>query len=156
MKRKTTVLLDNNVIDELCTGAKVPELKYAITVRSNIDNPDYSVKYPDLEVIPSVARFGHSMWGGGEVWGSEKTTKLSNELLALGANQRSISNISKQTNKNQRDDADIITAAYVNNCKFLVSNDKKFILKRNVRDLMEKYNVVILSSSEFKEKFKLN
>lgn len=155
MKHKTLVLLDNNVVDELCTSTKAPDVRYAITVRSSIDNPDYLEKYQDLEVVPSVARFGHSVWDGGEVWGSEKTTTLSNELLALGANQRFIHNVSEQTNKNQRDDADIMTAAFINNCRFLVSNDKKFMLKNNVRDLMKKYNVVVLSSYEFKETFKL-
>jgi hypothetical protein len=124
-------------------------LEFAITARSNIDNPEYLAKYKDLKVVPSVARFGHSIWGGGEVWGGEETSKLSNKLLSLGANQKTIKEVGMQTNHNQRDDADIMTAAYINKCSILVSDDKKFMLKNEVIDLMKKYGVTVMSSQAF-------
>lgn len=149
MNTKQLILLDNNVIDKICSLKKPSSIQYAITARSSIDNPDYLSKYKELKVIPSVARFGHSIWGGGEVWGSDESTKLSNDLLALGANQKVIKEVGKQTTHNQRDDADIMTAAFVNSCSVLVSDDKKFMLKSDVVTLMRKYGVSVISSEDY-------
>ncbi len=149
MSTKQLILLDNNVVDKICSLKKPSSIEYAVTVRSNIDNPDYLKKYKELKVIPSVARFGHSVWDGGEVWGSEESTKLSNDLLALGANQKIIKEPGKQTSHNQRDDADIMTAAFVNSCSVLISDDKKFMLKSDVVTLMKKYGVSVISSEDF-------
>ena len=149
MSTKQIVLIDNSVVDKLCSRKKPESIQYVITARTNIDNPEYLEKYKELKIIPSLARFGHSVWDGGEVWGSEETTRLSNELLALGASQRNIKEVGKQTSRNQRDDADIMTAAFINNCSILVSDDKKFILKSDVVALMKNYGVTILSVDAF-------
>lgn len=124
------VLLDNSVVDCVHQSLGVKKHQLLITSQTDNDSPDYRKKYPNLQVIPNVARFGHSIWDGGEVWGSEYTTYLSNELLALASNQKYIKYISEQTNRNQRDDADIIVAAIINKCDHLISNDKKFMLKK--------------------------
>lgn len=149
MNTKQLILLDNNVVDKICSLEKPSSIQYAITARSSTDNPDYLKKYKELKVIPSVARFGHSIWDGGEVWGDEETAKLSNDLLALGANQKAIKEVGKQTSHNQRDDADIMTAAFVNKYSVLVSDDKKFMLKSDVVTLMNKYGVSVMSSDDY-------
>ena len=74
---------------------------------------------------------------------------MSNDLLALGANQKAIKEVGKQTSHNQRDDADIMTAAFVNKYSVLVSDDKKFMLKSDVVTLMNKYGVSVMSSDDY-------
>ena len=150
MNKKTIVLLDNSVIDRVLSYFKGTHFQLAITARTNHVNPEYKKKYPTLVVVPNIARLDHSFFDVGEVFGDENSVMISNKLLSLAANQNSVKEVGKQTNFNQRDDADIIVAAYINKCRYLVSDDKKFMLKDNVKELMRGYGLEIISSDEFK------
>lgn len=149
MVKDHLVLLDNSVVDIICAKGPSDNFQYAITARTHHDIPEYKEKYYYLEVIANAARFDHSTFGSGEVFGDETSTKMSNDLLSIAANQREIKVVGKQTNHNQRDDADVIVAGYINNCKYLVSDDSKFMLKPEIVSYMQQYNLKILSSKDF-------
>lgn len=128
---------------------KIEDFEFCISARQKNVVPEFLEKYQKVSIIPSVARFGHSVWDGGEVLGNEDSKALSNALLAIAAHQKKITRLSEQTSHNQRDDADLIVCATLNECTYLVSNDKKFMLLEDVKRLSMQYGVTILSSQEF-------
>lgn len=140
MKR---VLLDDSVIDTVMALGDIGTFEFCMTARQRNVVPEFIKKYPSVSVIPNVARLGHSMLDGGEVFGDERTKELSNALLALSAHQREITRPADQNSYNQRDDADLIVAAVLNNCEYLVSNDKKFMLMERVKSLAIEHGLSI-------------
>ncbi len=95
-------------------------------------------------VVGTIARWGVSRWGQGDMWGGEKTEALQNELQKIifpgGLNEES----SSYTNK--RNDLDHLVGHIINKRDIFVTDDGDILKKRDVLSVSP--GIVVMSPND--------